>query len=281
MKEATFFSFQPSPYQPKTNKEFDFWDEQRTKHRNSYGSQIDFQAQTRAQDDDYFAYSPPLWSRNVNIKQEKPTSLLQKNRHHICPSPTSRLQAILNAERQLMEMVENMPESSYELSLRDIVDEQQTLRKGQHNEELDKTSMNLGTKVVRRTQKKKYIKRPSKISRSESMDSGVFLLKMFIPSFLGSKKKSTSGTDSKVWRSLSFDGPEKPVGGKGWWKIWYPVTILSKSGSSSSSCSNGSNSSRFVLYFTVDLCIYFFFLYTRIKTISMWKWVIDGVGPEL
>ncbi|KAM7523496.1 hypothetical protein LguiA_013398 [Lonicera macranthoides] len=243
-ERSHIFSFQPSPYQSKTNKEFDFWDEQRTKHRNSYGSQIDFQAQTRAQDDDYFAYSPPLWSRNVNIKQEKPTSLLQKNRHHICPSPTSRLQAILNAERQLMEMVENMPESSYELSLRDIVDEQQTLRKGQHSEELDKTSMNLGTKAVRRTQKKKYSKRPSKISRSESMDSGVFLLKMFIPSFLGSKKKSTSGTDSKVWRSLSFDEPEKPVGGKGWWKIWYPVTILSKSGSSSSSCSNGSNSGR-------------------------------------
>lgn len=165
-----------------------------------------------------------------------------------------------------MEMVENMPESSYELSLRDIVDEQQTMQEVQHNEELDKTSMimsmsmNFGTNVVRRKQKKKYSKRPSKISRSESMDSGVFLLKMFVPSFLGSNKKSRAATDSRVWRTMSFDGPEKPVGGKGWWKIWYPVTILSKSGSSSSS-SNGRNSSRFVLYltFTVDLCIFFFF----------------------
>jgi len=68
---------------------------------------------------------------------------------------------------------------------------------------------------------RKTLKR-SQISRSESMDSGVFLLKMFLPASIGIKKKLKTKNYSKVSSKTSVDESEKSVN-KDWWKIMYVV----------------------------------------------------------
>ncbi|XP_047942678.1 uncharacterized protein LOC125189443 [Salvia hispanica] len=64
----------------------------------------------KVETDDSGAISPPLW-RNRSSSPSLP--LL---------SPDSRAQAIARGRSELMEMVRHMPESSYELSLKDIVE---------------------------------------------------------------------------------------------------------------------------------------------------------------
>ncbi|XP_024968953.1 uncharacterized protein LOC112508532 [Cynara cardunculus var. scolymus] len=66
------------------------------------------------------------------------------------------------------------------------------------------------------TKPKAKAKKKGPISRSVSLDTGVFLLKMFIPmsSFGLKKHKQTS-------RSMSTDGSRKyPVDVKQYWKTW-------------------------------------------------------------
>ncbi|KAG5594298.1 hypothetical protein H5410_035530, partial [Solanum commersonii] len=59
-------------------------------------------------------------------------------------------------------------------------------------------------------EQRKTLKR-SQLSRSESMDSGVFLLKMFLPASIGSKKKLKTKNYSKVSSKTSVDESEKSV----------------------------------------------------------------------
>jgi len=82
----------------------------------------------------------------------------------------------------------------------------------------------------------------SQISRSESMDSGVFLLKMFLPASIGIKKKLKTKNYSKVSSKTSVDESEKSVN-KDWWKIMYVIIKENKySRSIKKSMSANSNS---------------------------------------
>ncbi|KAI4388107.1 hypothetical protein MLD38_000468 [Melastoma candidum] len=56
------------------------------------------------------ASTPPLWPTSPSADA------------YLTLSPASRTQAILRGQRELMELVRNLPESSYELSLKDLVD---------------------------------------------------------------------------------------------------------------------------------------------------------------
>lgn len=163
---------------------------------------IEFQAHVES-GDGFGAYSPPLWKRGTSESLDNEYSpLLPQTRHYSYQS-----HAIAEGRKELMEMIRNMPESYYELSLKDIVDEQHTL-----DEPRVETSETI-TGEARSEKQKKMIKekthnRKGQLMRTESMESSVFLIKMFFPAFLGSKtKKPISGTSAKVSPRPSFKGP--------------------------------------------------------------------------
>lgn len=204
------------------SKEFNFWDdkgiEKDDKHADSEASDLEFQTKTSECDD----YSPTFWATSTRHEASK---LLQHTSQYTVRTPTSRLQVMVDDRRVLTNMVQNMPESSFELSLRDIVD--------------DRTNMQAGEKKI---EKKKCAER-SRMVRSQSMDSGVFLLKMFLPACLSAKKKSTSGNCSRASQRPSFDGSEKPMD-KEWWSVMFLVSRrkINNCNSNSSSRSSGTGS---------------------------------------
>ncbi|PHT64582.1 hypothetical protein T459_29007 [Capsicum annuum] len=107
-----------------------------------------------------------------------------------------------SGRRHLMEMIQDLSESSIELSLKDIVDDDR--------KSTEESKQAAAKEKVRMPQQKKTLKR-SQISRSESMDSGVFLLKMFLPTCIGSKKKLQTRNCSKVSSKTSVDESEKSM----------------------------------------------------------------------
>ncbi|XP_035835663.1 uncharacterized protein LOC118479280 [Helianthus annuus] len=112
--------------------------------------------------------------------------------------------------KELMEMINDLPESCYELSLKDMVAED-TEDSGYAIED----KVDVKSKV--KGKKKGAKRRP--ISRSVSLDTGVFLLKMFVPSSFGSKKQ-------RVSRSTSIDGLNKHDIDVKQWKTWYEEGTL-------------------------------------------------------
>nr|GEZ89453.1 protein kinase-like domain-containing protein [Tanacetum cinerariifolium] len=121
--------------------------------------------------------SPPLWSNNVRS-------------NGTCQSSATTKMA--QARNELMEMFDDLPESCYELSLKDIVTKD--------------------TKPEMKGNKKGEKK--GSISRSVSLDTGVFLLKMFVPSSFGMKKQ-------KVCPSTSMNDSKKRLGVTKQWKSWF------------------------------------------------------------
>ncbi|KAL8477515.1 hypothetical protein ACS0TY_029707 [Phlomoides rotata] len=147
----------------------------------------------------------------ANFRQETST-LLPQNHQYSCLSPTSRLRAIVDGRRELNEMINNLPESSYELSLKDIVDDQQNTGDEEPEEEVVLAEEK---KVKHKRQDTKNTK-TKQICRTESMESKVFQLKMFLPVSLGSKK----GKAKKCSKVCPGQSSEKSAN-KDWWKTMY------------------------------------------------------------
>ncbi|KAH0677855.1 hypothetical protein KY285_025656 [Solanum tuberosum] len=160
--------------------------------------------------------SPPLWMTQRELRDTKTQASTPCYDYFGHPFPESRLQVIKSGRMHLMEMIQDLPESSFELSLKDIVDDQERIKECQQA-----TTVEGKNQKARMPQQRKTLKR-SQISRSESMDSGVFLLKMFLPASIGSKKKLKTRNYSKVSSKTSVDESEKSVN-KDWWKIMYVV----------------------------------------------------------
>lgn len=194
-------------------------------------------------EDDSGICSPPLWSTSP------PKSPHQRRNYYRCLSPASRTQAIARGQRELMEMVNNMPESSYELSLKDLVEHPHVVAQEKRVEE-------------RKLSSKKTVPNRKVDDRREkghvNIDSGGFYLKMVFPISLGSKKKTKnneSNSSNKVSpRTSVCDGSNKGLD-KEWWKKSLSgssggesdsgvSSINSGSMKSSGSSSSGSNSSR-------------------------------------
>ncbi|XP_059656360.1 uncharacterized protein LOC132303207 [Cornus florida] len=218
--------------------DFDFWGDQRSDKYDHYGD-IDLET-----DDDRMEFRTqtlPLWkkTRNNNIRYEA-SPLLPYNHHYSFPSPNSRLQAIIDGRRELMEMIQDLPESSYELSLKDMVKEDDQISEGVRKEDgtTAEREQNFETKVKIKQKNKRNTGR-GPIARCESMDSGVFLLKMFFPTSLGLKKKPKT----KISRTPSFEGSEKMVR-KDWWKMRFLVAGESRNSVSRVNESTSSSSSR-------------------------------------
>ncbi|GMH17146.1 hypothetical protein Nepgr_018987 [Nepenthes gracilis] len=192
--------------------------------------------------------SPPLW-------QTSPTSSPR------VMSPNSRTQAIARGRKELIEMVRDMPESFYELSLKDIVEQKATLD-AKHEKKITEEGRfvdeeGIDSKERRQKKSSKQMKKSEskgRMTRSGSIDNGGFLLKTSVfPISLGSKK-----TKRGLVTAASFKIPQQPTpapisstkGARDWWKRRSGIAsdggesggLSSNSGSSSGS--GGSNSRR-------------------------------------
>ncbi|PON35294.1 patatin-like phospholipase domain protein [Trema orientale] len=129
--------------------------------------------------------SPPLWKNS-----SPPRSPNQQRAHYRSLSPASRAQAIARGQRELMEMVRNMPESCYELSLKDLVERPVVDQARARQEEKDDMDI-----VMRNGSQKKrndFGNKGKEMRRSGTMENDGLLLKMVFPVSFGSKKKKKS-----------------------------------------------------------------------------------------
>lgn len=208
------------------------------------GGGLEFRPDVR--EDEHGICSPPLWE-----KQSAPTSPVvhsqQFDNVSLNLSPTSRREAVNRGRLELMEMVKAMPESSYELSLKDLVD-----------------NFHKPEEIIQEGVKK--IKRKSKIGRSVSNinenNKGLFL-KMVLPfPFGGSNKKKVTNpyarVVSKPCTTEDTDDRGFKCVDKEWWKKRSSVSdenesgglsgSTGSSGSSHSSASTRSHSTRYVKF---------------------------------
>ncbi|KAL5714590.1 hypothetical protein ACHQM5_016528 [Ranunculus cassubicifolius] len=219
-------------------------------YHDPHGVGIEFRAHN---EDESGITSPPLWHTSPPKSPQNETTPLSShayNHHHYRSlSPKSRAQAIERGREELMEMVKNMPESTYELSLKDIVEHSrnqgfpQTSNTVVEETEADKSSVKSGGK--NRTNKKKKKTDPGHVSRSGSMNgssrnggNGSFLLKMFFPIPPGSNRKRSSSPNGT--RVSPRPVETEKFADKDWWAKRFP-NESSNSGSSGSSDSTRSN----------------------------------------
>lgn len=165
------------------------------------------------------------------------------NNHHQCSivSEPSRSKYILEGKKELMEMMQDMPESSYELSFQDMVVEQHQVPQPEPETEpvcskVQQPQHKKLNKNKKKNKKENKSNRHSKMLRVESMDSETFLLKMFFPISLDWMKKPTkvpNGTvveqKDKEWRIKRFFTEDRQ-----------------NTSSSSSSSSNSNDKSRYI-----------------------------------
>lgn len=171
--------------------------------------------------------SPPLW-RNTS----PPDSPMRHTNHGVL-SPASRAQAIARGKREIMEMVQNMPETSYELSLKDLVEQRKeyvdtSVDETQSMEENEERSILRGNYKKKASVKRQESNKTGKIvvrNGSTNHNKGLFI-NMFFPFSVGSKKKKTSITTSLSFGKDSIKYSPKPelfdksVGDRRdwWWK---------------------------------------------------------------
>ncbi|XVF17007.1 hypothetical protein REPUB_Repub10bG0079700 [Reevesia pubescens] len=233
--------------------EFDFWSARKTWYYDTFnnldGCELEFQVQSCVEES--FGDCPlPLWGAN-KVTDDSP--LLPNNHFYSNLSPTTRTQAIEKGRKELMDMIRNMPESFYELSLKDIVDKQHVEAAKEKAVSEDK-SIHFETEI--QTKKKRNKQKAGPISRTGSMDADSFLIKMFFPSSLSFKKKSLAENSPKVSPSPSCERSEKPVD-KQWWIKRIFIRRNHKNRNESSNNSTDSSTSR-----------YFFFSSTFIRAVT-------------
>ncbi|KAJ4883967.1 embryo defective 2170 [Raphanus sativus] len=186
-------------------------------------------------------YSPPLWK---NSPPKSPPSHVQTNYHTL--SPVSKAQAIARGQRELMEMVSKMPESCYELSLKDLVEvntEEEKDRKV-FDEMPQRKAKKPSSKAMRKVKSDKWVDPV----RNGDVNSSGFLLKLGFPVSLGAKKrtkKKKDEDDASVTSRGSWVSEDKD-----WWKSESSRSqrgvsrINSRSSKSSGGSSSRSNSDR-------------------------------------
>lgn len=173
--------------------------------------------------------SPPLWNSSP------PKSPHQRKNYYRCLSPASKTQAIARGQRELMEMVNNMPESCYELSLKDLVEHHPRVEVGQEKRAEERKLMSNKKNVHNRKVDKK-----GQVKRSGTIDSGGFYLKMVFPISLGSKKGKKN--ESLVSNSSNKVSPRTSVSDGSANKEWWKKKNLSGSGGESDSGVSSINS---------------------------------------
>ncbi|XP_039058865.1 uncharacterized protein LOC120202514 [Hibiscus syriacus] len=191
--------------------EFDFWAARETLYFNDEnlddGCQVEFQVEESCVED----CPSPSWGAT---KSTDDSPLLPDNHFYSNLSPSRRRQIIEQGRKELMEMVRNMPESNYELSLKDLVDRKNPPEMVKERVVYEDKSLSSGTETKRRKTKTAA----GSLSRTKSMEADHFLLKMSFPTRLVSfKKKSMAENSSRVSPSPP-EGSEKPASKKRWIK---------------------------------------------------------------
>ncbi|KAF5749083.1 hypothetical protein HS088_TW04G01045 [Tripterygium wilfordii] len=191
-----------------------------------------------AETDESGESTPPLWKKSPNQYRDL--------------SPEAKTQAILRGQMELMEMVGRMPESSYELSLKDLVE-----RPSRRQENfMEEQRVNIDREISTQRREQEVVRKKKKLqmmNRNGSIENKGFLLKMGFPvSNWGSSKKKKKKMDSKVLpKPVVAAAAEGGGSGEEWWKKRYVVSggesesvgLSSNSGSSKSSDSSSSSRS--------------------------------------
>ncbi|KAI9200342.1 hypothetical protein LWI28_006263 [Acer negundo] len=191
-------------------------------------------------DDDSGVCSPPLWRSSPNSSPQ------HRKNHYRSLSPSSRTQAIARGQRELMEMVGRMPESCYELSMKDLVEQPMIESKQESFREETKSSVKSNDDKGLLKKKKNEKKQIQMMKRSGSADNERFLLKMIFPVYLGSKKnnnnkkKNDSLSNNNCSKITVCDGSDKGVD-KDWWNKRFTKNSASAKSSASSSSSSSTN----------------------------------------
>lgn len=187
------------------------------------------QFRDREDDDESGASSPTLWRNSPPRSPVHPINYRSL-------SPNSRTQAIARGQWELMEMVKNMPESSFELSLKDLVEHPKSFESEQEflmNNRERKQAVQKRVTVKKNDQ----IRKAKMMMRSKSVENGGVFIKMFPPVSLRSKRKNSSVNTTRVSpKPEECENSSSKSLEKDWWKKRF-------SGSSSSN-STGRNSSR-------------------------------------
>ncbi|KAK6786962.1 hypothetical protein RDI58_015487 [Solanum bulbocastanum] len=185
-------------------------------------------------DDESGASSPALWQNSPSRSPVHPINYRSL-------SPNSRTQAIARGQCELMEMVKNMPESCFELSLKDLVEQTKSFESQEEcliNSNREKNQAVMKSRV--NIKKNEQIRKAKMMMRSKSIENGGVFIKMVSPVSLRSKKKNPSANTTRVspkpeeCENVSSKNLEKE-----WWKKRF-----SGSSSSNSTGSSGRNSSR-------------------------------------
>ncbi|MED6207588.1 hypothetical protein PIB30_037108 [Stylosanthes scabra] len=162
-------------------------------------------------------------SDSKNLKVVECSPFLPRSRRCNGLSDPSKIKAIEEGRKELMEMVQGMPDSSFELSFQDmVVHDKQVLQSQPYQDEENKKKQSLSNssgkgqaKKPKKTKKSESINRPKQMMRVESMDSASFLLKMFIPTSLTKLKVKNA---SKDWSVKSCgSGDDRGCGDKSWY----------------------------------------------------------------
>ncbi|GER40299.1 hypothetical protein STAS_16952 [Striga asiatica] len=153
-------------------------------------------------------------------KQPEPVSPL------LCLSPNSRRKSIASGQRELMEMLKDMPESSYELSLQDLVEH--------HRQKMEIDDVEGPHLQNRAKNRAVFVK---KVKRHRGFEDRGLFLKMGFPFNLQSRKVKRIGDSSN---SMS------PKPERDWWKKKFTGSSDSESSriSSDSGRSYGGGSQR-------------------------------------
>ncbi|KAL2503639.1 embryo defective [Abeliophyllum distichum] len=220
--------------------------------RNWNNQGVQFRPNQGMEEDDSGVLSPPLWKRSPSPPKSPSQPLLHHQNYRVY-SPNSRAQAIARGQWELMEMVKNMPESSYELSLKDLV-EHHRIETQDQEERLNKERKNGIQGLNQRGKvKRQESKKNEKIVRNGSFDNRGLFLKMGFPISLKSKKKKNIVNNSGGKVSPKPEGSTD----KDWWmKRFAGSTDSGSSGSVSGSGSSGRSYSaryfEFVIHIFMD-----------------------------
>ncbi|KAL6511982.1 hypothetical protein OROGR_021579 [Orobanche gracilis] len=179
--------------------------------------------------------SPPMWKNN----SPDPSQPLLDRHQQRTSSLDSRAQAIARGQWELMEMVRNMPESSYELSLKDLVENYQEIERDDDgspgkNRDLHRRS------AVRLKEESKKINYDRK--------KGPFLNMVFPFSLKSVKKKrgdyskGGAGGGEREWWKKKFTGSSDSDSSRTSHNSTTTTTTLSSGGGSSSSFRSGRGS---------------------------------------
>ncbi|XWS25051.1 hypothetical protein CRYUN_Cryun27aG0037500 [Craigia yunnanensis] len=217
-----------------------------------------FGAETSMMEDESGVSTPPLWRTSPSRSPPH-----RQNINYRSLSPSSKAQVIARGQKELMEMVSRMPESCYELTLKDLVEHQPVLVEPKQESFAEGRGV-INEDTCKKEKRKKQKNPKPQISRSGSIDNGGFLLKMVFPISLGSKKKKKNDSNTNHNSNVSPKPTVSDASGKSvdndWWKkrsgsnesesggsninSGCSKSSRSSSTSSSSSCRSISNSSR-------------------------------------